>query len=393
MTSRRVYLDWNATTPPHERVLVEMERVQREVWANPASVHRPGQQARSQLERARAAVGELLGRDGRDVTLTSGGTEANNLALWQPFAAGGEGLLVVGRIEHPSVLRMAEALAQRGIDVRWIEPGRDGRVPAEAFERALTRGRGVAPLLVSLQAVNHETGVIQPVADVAELTHAHGGLLHVDAVQAAGKLPPLGWGEADLVTVSAHKLRGPKGIGALVSRAGLKLRPLLRGGAQERGVRPGTQCPAAAAGFAVAAQLARDGPQRYAELAALRDRLQEGVMALAARLRPRLVVERNGTAARAPHVLNLSLAGWRSAELCAAMDLEGVAIASGSACSAGSAEPSPVIEAMLGPERARGAIRSSMGDTTTARDVAFALAAFERVLSRSAEHPASFEST
>lgn len=368
-----IYLDWNATTPPHPDVIAAMQEAGAEAWANPASVHRPGQRARAELDRARAAVASLVGMHARDVVLTSGGTEANNLAL-----ESGRGGLVVSVIEHPSVVQKAEALAAQGVSVRWVRPDSNGRVSVEAFERALGELESLA--LVSLQAVNHETGVVQPVAEVARLARARGARLHVDAVQAVGKLEPKAWAGADLVSVAAHKIRGPKGIGALAVLPGVRLQPVLRGGAQERGLRPGTQDATLAAGFAIAAQRALDGPARYAKLESLRDRFERELMAIAAR--SHIEVIKNGDAPRAPHVSNLSWLGFRGPELCAALDLEGVAVSSGAACSAGTAEPSPVITAMAGEARALSAVRASLGDATSDADIDAALAAFARVIGR-----------
>ncbi|WP_437581142.1 cysteine desulfurase family protein [Sorangium sp. So ce887] len=381
-----IYLDWNATTPPHPEVLAAMQAAAEVAWANPASVHGPGRRARAFVEQAREAVARLTGFDARDVTLTSGGTEANNLALGHAFGEEA-GALVVSRIEHPSVTRAAEGLAARGVHVAWVDPEPSGRVAPEAIAAAIDRAAAIAPVrLVSLQAVNHETGVVQPVAEAAAIVHARRARLHVDAVQAVGRLPPEAWAGADLVSVAAHKIRGPKGIGALAVRPGIRLRPVLLGGAQERGMRPGTQDPLAAAGFAVAARRAIDAPARYAALAPLRDRLeaaltQVGRAAGAAPLR-------NGDGARAPHVTNLSWPGWRGDELCAALDLEGVAASSGAACSAGTAEPSPVLMAMLGLERAASAVRFSIGEDTTEADLAEAALRMARVLSRLRSLPA-----
>ncbi|MGK3963211.1 cysteine desulfurase family protein [Sorangium sp. So ce118] len=410
--ARVIYLDWNATTPPHPEVLAAMQAAAEVAWANPASVHGPGRRARAFIEQAREAVARLVGLDARDVTLTSGGTEANNLALSHAFgdeAAGGgaagatasgrvdaagatasgrlQGALVVSRIEHPSVTRAAEGLARRGVEVAWVDPEPSGRVAPEALAAALDRAAAVAPVrLVSLQAVNHETGVIQPVAEAAAIAHARGARLHVDAVQAVGRLPPEAWAGADLVSVAAHKIRGPKGIGALAVRPGVRLRPVLLGGAQERGLRPGTQDPLAAAGFAAAARRALDAPARYVALAPLRDRL-EAALIEAGRAAGAAPLP-NGEGARAPHITNLSWPGWRGDELCAALDLEGVAVSSGSACSAGTAEPSPVLTAMLGSERAASAVRFSLGEETTEDDVAEAVRRVARVLARLRSLPA-----
>ncbi|MGK4004830.1 cysteine desulfurase family protein [Sorangium sp. So ce1036] len=400
--ARVIYLDWNATTPPHPEVLSAMQAAAEVAWANPASVHGPGRRARAFIEQAREAVARLTGFDARDVTLTSGGTEANNLALWHAFggeaagagapaqgagAAREAGALVVSRIEHPSVIRAAEGLAARGVRVAWVEPEPSGRVAPEALAAAMDRAaEGATVRLVSLQAVNHETGVLQPVAEAAALAHARGARLHVDAVQAVGRLSPEAWVGADLVSVAAHKIRGPKGIGALAVRPGIRLRPILVGGAQERGLRPGTQDALAAAGFAVAARRARDAPARYAALAPLRDRLEAELTRVGRQAG--VTPLRNGEGARAPHITNLSWPGWRGDELCAALDLEGVAVSSGSACSAGTAEPSPVLTAMLGPERAASAVRFSLGEETTEDDLAEAVRRVARVLSRLRSFPA-----
>lgn len=376
-----IYLDWNATTPPHADVLAAMERALATAWANPASVHGEGRRARAHVEAARDAVAALVGLDARDVVLTSGGTEANNLGLMHAFPRGTAGALVLARVEHPSVIRVAERLAEEGAAVEWAAVDPSGRVDPAAIQDACERAARRAPVrLVALQAVNHETGVIQPVAAAAEIAHTHGAALHVDAIQAVGKVEPEVWAGADLVTVAAHKIRGPKGIGAIVTRPGRRLRPVLVGGAQERGIRPGTQDPVASAGFAAAADRARGTAAAYAMMAAPRDRFEADLMALGTRLGATPV--RNGEAPRAPHVSNLSWPTWRGEELCAALDLEGVAVSSGSACSAGTAEPSPVLRAMVGEARARSAIRASLGELTTADELVEALRRWERVLSR-----------
>jgi cysteine desulfurase len=361
-----VYLDWNSTTPPLPAVVDAMASAAREAWGNPASVHAAGRRARALVEDAREAVARLAGVEARDVVLTSGGTEANNLAL-----AGALGL-VGTRHEHPSVTRVLEAAALRGVPVRFVEVGESGRVEPTAVEQALAdlpRGSTVV-----LSAVNHETGVVQPVPEVVRVARAFGARLHVDAVQAAGRLPGALWQGGDTLALSAHKLRGPKGIGALVSAPGTRITPVLLGGSQERGVRPGTVDPVTASGFGVAANRAVDGPDRYARVALLRDHLERS---LADRARP------NGAGSpRAPHVSNVSFHGVAGDELVAALDLEGVRVSSGSACSAGTSEPSPVILAMLGPERARSAVRVSLGEDTTMEDIIRLLGALDVVIPR-----------
>lgn len=376
----RVYLDWNATTPPHPAVLDAMRAAAERAWANPQSVHADGRAARGVVEDARAAVARLTGADARDVVLTSGGTEANNLAIRSVFDAprGGPPLrLVTSRLEHPSVTRVAEALeAEERARVTWLEVSRDGTLDVASLARALESG-DVA--LVAVAAVNHETGVLQPLAEVVPLARAAGARVHVDAVQAWGRVAPDAplFG-ADSVSLAAHKMRGPKGIGALVTRPLVRLRPVLLGGAQEKGLRPGTVDAVAAAGLGAAAALATTTPPRWAAVRALRDDLEARLAALA----PGLRVAGGGAAVRAPHVANVLVPGWRSAELVAALDLEGVSVSSGAACSAGTVEPSPVLRAMLGEEDAARGLRISLGEDTTRDDVDRALEAFRRVLAR-----------
>ncbi len=408
-----IYLDWNATAPPHPDVIEAIKQALEQAWGNPASVHGMGRGAKAFIENAREAVASLVGFHPRDVLLTSGGTEANNLALFslmsapahplqaappaetrgrsskappQPAASDRQPVLLLSRLEHPSIVRAAEELGRRGIPLVWADVSPEGQITAEAAERALQRAKEIGePRLFALQAVNHETGMIQPIEQVAERVHAHGALLHVDAVQAVGRLPAdrfAPW--ADVMTVAAHKIRGPKGVGALLKRPKVHLSgQILFGGAQERGLRPGTQDAALCAGFAVAAERAKTGHLRYARLAALRDKLERDLMELGVRLG--VVPVRNGGRAsegRAPHVSNLSWPGWRGDELCAALDLEGVYVSSGSACSAGTAEPSPVIVAMVGEQKASGAVRISMGEDTQQEELDEAVRRFARVLER-----------
>jgi cysteine desulfurase len=380
----RVYLDWNATAPPLEAALDAMRDAGREAWGNPASVHTHGRAARARVEEARAAVAELASMDPRDVVLTSGATEANNIALRSAFAAEGRGatdvtvagapVLVTSRLEHPSITRVAEALEHEGAArVRWLAVREDGRVDVDDLARALAEETNAR--LVAVQAVNHETGVIQPVAEVASLCQSRRVRLHVDAVQAWGRVP-LDPRFGDTRSLAGHKLRGPKGIGALIARPGVPLSPVLVGGAQERGLRPGTVDPVAASGLAVAARHALTGPSRYALVASLRDAFERALLALSP------FVRSNGSALRAPHVTSLSWPGLGGPELVAALDLEGVSVSSGSACSAGTSEPSPVLRAMVGEERAACAVRVSLGESTTPEDVEVAIRAFARVVAR-----------
>ncbi len=369
----RVYLDWNATTPPLPSVVAAMAEAARECWGNPSSVHAEGRRARARVEAAREAVASLVGCDPRDVILTSGGTEANNLALRSAFESGG-GTLVTSRLEHPSVTRVAEALEAEGrARVRWAFVTRDGTVDLGDVERALGEG-GVR--LVAVQAVNSETGVVQSVDAVVELAARAGAAVHVDAVQAFGRIEAAAGYGAATCSLASHKMRGPKGIGALVTPPGLPIVPLLRGGSQERGVRPGTVDPVAAAGLEAAALHARSAPRRWAALAPLRDAFERRVRQLAPAAHVHGAHER-----RAAHVTNIAFPGWSGPELVAALDLEGVAASSGSACSSGTAEPSPALVAM-GPPEAASSVRFSLGEETTADDVERAIAALARVLAR-----------
>jgi cysteine desulfurase len=373
-----VYLDWNATTPPLPAVVEAMMTAAREAWGNPSSVHAAGRAARARVEDAREAVARLGRCDPRDVVLVSGGTEANNVALRSAFAREA-GVLVTSRLEHPSVVRVAEELERQGrARVRWLRVERAGTIDLDDLARALGEGD---VRLVAVQSVNAETGVLQPIAEVLRMAHAAGALVHVDAVQSFGRLDDVA-AEADTRSLAAHKMRGPKSIGALLSRPGVSVVPVLQGGSQERGLRPGTVDPVAAAGLAAAARHALSSPGRWAAVAPLRDALESGLLGAFAGARV------NGKAAvRAPHVTSMAFPGWGGPELVAALDLEGVAASGGSACSAGTAEPSAVLLAMGDEAAATSTVRFSLGEDTTPGDVEAALAAARRVLSRVAPHP------
>lgn len=389
-----VYLDWNATTPPLAEALDAMRRVGGETWGNPSSIHGHGRAARSIVEDAREAVAALAGADARDVLLTGGGTEANNIAVRSAFAGGADAanaeapLLVTSRLEHPSITRVAEALEREGrARVRWVSVLEAGVVDLADLERTLAGAakQNDRVALVTIQAVNHETGVLQPVADATRLAHAAGARIHVDAVQAWGKVDTSAVAGADSASLAAHKIRGPKGIGALVTRAGLRLVPVLLGGAQEKGLRPGTVDPVLAAGLAIAARRAVDVHERHAHIAERRDTLERALLSMgAAERRPRVAGD---PALRAAHVSLMVWPGWAGAELVAALDLEGVSVSSGAACSAGTIEPSPVLAAMFGERDASSGVRASLGDDTTTEDVTTAVAAFARVTSRHFSKP------
>ena len=372
----RAYLDWNATAPlrPEARAAVAAAM---DVVGNPSSVHAEGRAARRLVEDAREQVAALVGAAPRNVIFTSGGTEANALALTpglQQDESGAPARLLMSTIEHPSVRsggRFAAA-AQEDIPVTGV-----GVVDTDWLAHRLAELSG-SRSLVSLMLANNETGVVQPVAAVAEAIHAHGGLLHVDAVQAAGKIScdinALG---ADLLTVSAHKLGGPKGVGALIlADEGLHLAdPLLKGGGQEGGRRAGTENVLGIAGFGAAAQAARASlPDDGVRMAAGRDRLEARVREIA----PETVIF-GADAPRLPNTTLLAMPGIRAETALITLDLEGVAVSSGSACSSGKVAPSHVLAAMgVPPELALGAIRVSLGPITTDDEIEMFLKAWTK---------------
>jgi len=361
-----IYLDHNSTTPLLDVARTAMLEAMEQAWANPSSVHAAGRRAWTRVEGLCQTLGQVADVDPRDTVLTASGTEANNLALHGACA------VVTSRLEHPSVVRVVEALQARGRPVRWLPVPESGWINPQTVGRALEELP--AGTTVALMAANHETGVIQPVREVADIARRCRARLHVDAVQAVGKLPAAMWNVGHSVTVAAHKIGGPKGIGALLWR-GAAPAPLVLGGQQQRGLRAGTLDPVAAAGFQAALIHAHaGGPERYERLGELRDRLEAAVACQ---------TDVNGARApRLPHVSSLSVRGWRSDAVVAALDLAGVRISSGSACSSGSAQPSPVIESMLGIERARSSIRISLGESTTLAQMACAIEELLRAFRR-----------
>lgn len=364
MANDEIYLDWNATTPPLPEVVASMAEAASHIWANPSSVHQAGRRARATLESTREALAELLDVHPRDVLFTSGGTEANNLALHDAAA------VVTSTLEHPSVVEVARRVECSGRPVEWLPVPADGRILGEDVERALESLDEPKGAIVALAAANHETGVLQAIDEVGRVVRRFGARLHVDAVQLLGKHSLDLLQHADSVTLTAHKIRGPKGIGALLFR-GRPPKPLLLGGAQERGLRPGTQDALLALGFAIALRHARTTPERYAELGPLRDRLEFELRDLA---------DVNGAEDRLPHVSNQSFRSFPGAEMVAALDLLGVRVSSGSACSAGTSEPSKVIAAMRGPEVASRAVRFSLGEDTRASHVEALISAVFQVV-------------
>lgn len=366
-----IYLDHNATTPTRPEVIEAMMAVLREGLANPASQHQPGQKARHRLEQARQEVGSLLGAELNGshpdrVIFTSGGTEANNLALLgiaRARAGGRPGRVIVSSIEHASILEPAQHLLDLGWRVDTISANSEGVIRLDHLAELLRNEVAV----VSLMLGNHETGVIQPVAEAARLCHAAGVPLHTDAVQAVGKIPvsfrELG---VDAMSVAAHKFQGPLGIGALVVRGQTPLQPLLFGGHQQQGLRPGTESVALAVGMATALRLAQaDQPDHCRRLTALRHRFEQG---LAEGYRGLVVHGQN--APRLPQTSSVAFSGLDGQVLLMALDMAGVACSVGSACSSGSTELSPTLLAMGLPRAlVASTLRFSLGATSTAEEI------------------------
>ena len=362
----RVYLDWNASAPLRVEARAALAAAL-DLTGNPSSVHGEGRAARAVVEQAREQVAALAGADPRNVIFTSGGTEANALALTPVIEVGVEkrpfDRLLISAIEHPSV-RAGGRFAARTIEE--IPVRADGMVDLAALERMLARG---GRTLVSIMAANNETGVVQPINDAAAIVHRHGGLLHVDAVQAAGRMPldinALG---ADLMTLSAHKFGGAKGAGALIKREEALNFPdsLIKGGGQERGSRAGTENVAAIVAFGATATAVKAGlAAEIRHMAALRDRLEADLRALT----PDAVIF-GAEAERLPNTTLVAVPGGKAETLVIGFDLDGIAVSSGSACSSGKVAPSHVLAAMGVPgELARGAIRVSIGPTTTEADI------------------------
>jgi len=369
----RIYLDWNATTPLRTEARQAMQAAW-EVSGNPSSVHAEGRRARRLVEEARATIAAAVGASPRNLVFTSGGTEANALAL-TPGLRRGSGLpverLLVSAIEHASVLSggrfSAEAIERIGVD-------RSGLLDLDRLRALLADGR---PALVSVMLANNETGAIQPVREAADIIHQAGGLLHVDAIQAFAKIPldinALG---ADLATFSAHKIGGPKGVGALILADDVVgLEPVLRGGGQELGRRAGTENVAGIAGFGAAAKAAMSTLECDAtRLKALRSELESGL-----RRTPGVIVFA-GEVPRLPNTVLFTIPGLRAETAVIGFDLAGIAVSSGSACSSGKVQPSHVLEAMgFSPDLAQGAVRLSLGWSTSSQDIDRCLEAWRKL--------------
>lgn len=369
-----IYLDHNATAPLDPRVLEAMRPWLAGAHGNPASVHRPGRAAHEALEQARNAVAELVAAKPAEVIFTGGGTEADNLALKGTCVGAPRGKLLVGAIEHSAVLGPADALAKLGWDVERLPVDHEGRYDLAMLDKSLAR-KDVK--LVSTMLANNETGVLQDVAAITARAHGAGALAHCDAIQAAGKIAvdfrAIG---ADLMTLSAHKFNGPRGVGALIMDRRVDLTPLVHGGGQEQGLRGGTENLAGIVGFGRAAALAKaELAQRAAHAKGLRDALEADVRKL-----PGTQIFSGGTE-RLPNTLQFGIEGIDGEWLVMELDKRGIAVSSGSACHSGSGEPSHVLTAMgYASAVAKGALRVSFGLGNTQADVTAMTAALRDIV-------------
>jgi len=362
----RIYLDHNATTPPSAAVAARMVTALTEQFGNPSSVHYFGQRAKALLDEARTDVANLIGADPSEVVFTGSGTEGDNLAIRgvaEALEATGRRHIVASSIEHEAVLNTLKALARRGWRTTLLPVDDSGIVSPDALRNAMSEDT----VLVSIMHANNELGTIQPIAELAQIAKAHRAVFHTDAVQSAGKIPidvkALG---VDLLSISAHKFYGPKGVGALWSRRGLRLQSPLTGGKQERGRRAGTENVAGIVGMGVAAREAMAKMSaESARVGALRDRLEDSILARVPG------TTRNGAREpRVPNTTNISFDRTEAESLLIALDLEGIAVSTGSACSSGTLEPSHVLKAMgLPAHRTQNSIRFSLGAANTEDDI------------------------
>lgn len=375
---RYIYLDHSATTPVRAEVIEAMLPYFTDHTGNASSLHQAGQRAKRALEESRDSVARALGADPKEIYFTSGGTESDNQAIVGVTRARSQRgrHLVTSTIEHHAVLNVCHWLESQGYAVSYVPVDQHGLIDLQALQESLRPDT----VLISIMLANNEIGTIEPLAEVVRLAHARGILVHTDAVQAVGKIPvrvdQLG---VDLLSLAAHKFYGPKGVGALYVRQGTPIEPLFYGGHQERALRPGTQNIPGIVGLATALRLAvEELPAESPRLAALRDRLQQGILARI----PDVRVNGHPTL-RLPNILNVSFADVEGESLLLALDLKGIAASTGSACAAGSTNPSHVLQA-IGLERAwaDGSLRLSLGWTTTEDDIAYTVQTLAEVVGR-----------
>jgi cysteine desulfurase len=374
MTS--VYFDHAATTPVDPRVLEAMLPYFREHYGNPSELHRLGREARAAVERARAQVAAALGAGEREIVFTSGGTEGDNLALFGYLQRFEPGHFLISAVEHPAVMEAARALNRLGWAVDFVPVDGDGVIDVEAYERAFRSDTRLA----SVMAANNVVGTLQPVADLARIAHERGAAFHTDAVQLCGALPvdvaALG---VDMLTLSGHKLYGPKGIGALYVKRGTRLAPLIHGGGHERRLRSGTENVPGIVGLGAAIELATaELAETRVRLEALRERLREGVLEAIPEVR-----YLGHPTDRLPGNVSFTVRYIEGESMLLQLDAHGYMVSSGSACASGSLEPSHVILALgLGAEEAHGSLRLSLGRENTGAEVEGFLEAFPPIVEK-----------
>jgi len=378
-------MDYNATTPLRDEVKSRMVE-DFEVYANASSLHEAGRRARDRVEKARGKVATLIGaREPQTVLFTSGGSESNNTVYNTMYDLGRSGprrKVITSAIEHPCVMNAARRLADEGFPVVFLGVDGEGRIDMAQLERELDPSRSIGgpTLLVSVMAANNEIGTVQDIVSIARAAKAAGALVHTDAVQAAGKMPidVEAWG-LDYLTLSCHKIYGPKGVGALYVRKGAPIDPLIRGGHQELGVRAGTYNNQGIFGFGLAAELASADLELFARrLRGLRERLRAGIE----RSVPDIRVNGHPTEVL-PNTLNVSFPGAEGEAILLSLDLEGIEVSTGSACASGSLEPSHVLMATgVGPELAHGSIRFSLGRLSTEDEVDYVLEKLPPIIER-----------
>jgi cysteine desulfurase len=375
----RIYLDHNATTPPSDAVVQRVAAILRDEFGNPSSVHHFGQRAKAVIDEARSAVAALISADPGDVVFTGGGTEGDNLAIRgaaEALEVTGRKHLIASAIEHEAVLNTLKALARRGWQTTLVPVDESGIVSPDALRSAMTNETA----LVSVMHANNEIGTVQPIPELAAIARERRALFHTDAVQSAGKIPidvkALG---VDLLSISAHKFYGPKGVGAMWIRRGVRLQSPLTGGKQERSRRAGTENVAGIAGMGVAAREAiAKMASEATRLAALRDRLEDGI------LRGVTGTAVNGVRSpRVPNTTNISVDRTEAESLLIALDLEGIAVSTGSACSSGTLEPSHVLKAMGFPaHRTQNSLRFSLGTANTEAEIDRVIAVMPAVVEK-----------
>ena len=374
----RIYLDHNATTPILPEVLAAMMPFLAEEYGNASSIHTFGQNARGAVEQARSSVAALIGARASEITFNSGGTESNNQAILGVVeaASGGSRHVITSAIEHVAVLDTCKALAKQGVEITFLPVDREGLVNPEDVRRAIRP----ETVLITVMLANNETGTVEPIEEIGTIAAEKGIVLHADAVQAAGKIPidveRLG---VHLLSISAHKFHGPKGVGALYVRKGTPLQPLIYGGHSERDRRPGTENVAGIAGMGKAAEIARlTLNEEASRLGALRDRFERSLLDRVAHSWA------NGAhAPRTPNTTNITFPFIEGEAMVIALDLKGIACSTGAACSSGAVEPSHVLTALgLPPEDARATLRLSLGRQTTEEEIGYALETIPTVIER-----------